>query len=239
MIKQKTVVGIVSAMPIEMEQFNVHCTNVEKVSIGKIDYHFGNIAEKRIALIVSNIGQINTAAITTQVINDINPAYLIFSGIAGATNPNLKTGDIVVGETVFSAESISLRRNRKTTRKCKFGTLPPIKFRAHPFLLKKAKKIAKKILHDVIFGVVATSDYFPIPNYLPEKFEKNTVDAIDMESVAFCQICTIFEKPYIVIRGISNHVNKNHGPEIIIKTNLIEEAAIKAASFVSKLIEEI
>jgi nucleoside phosphorylase len=75
--------------------------------------------------------------------------------------------------------------------------------------LKIAKQVAVKNKENIKVGIIGSSDYFPVPAYLPEDFENSKISAIDMESAAFHQVCDELGKPGIVIRGISNRAFEN------------------------------
>lgn len=225
--------GIVTAMPLEMNEVESYVSGKEIMEINGFNYCLGSIAEQSIVSIIGGIGQVNAALSTSALIHQFNPDYLLFSGIAGDVSTQLNMGDIVVGETVLSAELLSFQtpENKKI---CLFGEIPSFQYLADSFLLKKARLIAGNFDKTVNFGVIASSDFFPVPAHLPKTFNEQVISAIDMESAAFSQTCHRLNKPCLVVRGISNHVGESLTTLDAVDIN---KASQSAAYFINELIQ--
>ncbi|EKD92220.1 MAG: MTA/SAH nucleosidase [uncultured bacterium] len=234
-MKSISTIAVLSAIQPEFESFVHFMSNVHKKKIKGMTYYFGNIGRFNIVALVTGIGQTNSAFSTSSVVHQFDPDLLIFSGISGAINRELKVGSIVVGKTVFSAESLSLKSiTSENYRKCRHGILPDTKFSTPRFLQEKVKKLIKSSNQNVHFGTLVSSDFFPMPDYIPEKFCDNLVDSIDMESAAFYQVCKQMKKPCVAIRSISNYAEPKK--KVRLKSDLIKLSAKNAAEFSNRLI---
>ena len=228
-------IGIISAMSVEMQKFKPYLSKFGEFSIQDSPYFQGVLGGKRVVLTISDVGQINAAARTAAFILRFNPKFLFFCGIAGAVNPLLEIGTTVIGQTILAVESLSLREIHKTGG-CRYGNLPSFKFTPPPTLLNIATQVCEKATCTSKLGIIASSDYFPIPYYLPEHFENQKLDAIDMESAAFSQTCIMFNKNYIVVRGISNQINRD-SLDFKLENSAVDLASENAACFIIKFIE--
>src|SRR5262245_32466569 len=60
----------------------------------------GTLNGRRVVVGRSGAGKVNASIITTLLISYFNPAAVLFSGTAGAIDPDLRPGDVVIGRTV-------------------------------------------------------------------------------------------------------------------------------------------
>lgn len=228
-------IGVLSAMESEFKSFTPYLSNIKKKRVGNLTYHIGKIGKFRIIGLVTGVGQANSAFSTGAIVHHFDPDILLFNGIAGAINNKLNIGDVLVGKNVFSAELLSIKS--KVTgkyRKCKYGTFPDVKLSMDKCLEQHVRQLVKDRSEAVHFGTFASSDFFPIPDYIPEKFYSRTVDSIDMESAAFYQICKKMNKPCMAIRSISNYATP--GKKIKLGSDAFQLSSKNASTFSNEFI---
>lgn len=196
--------GIITAMAIEMEALLPWLSHIEQTTHNNFIFIKGNIDNKKVALCISDMGQTNTAIATMQFLYCFKPAAMIFCGIAGAVLPSLKIGDVVIGETIVPLD-IQLLHDFNKINRCQFGKLPESRFISDKSLID----VFIKANLNIRLGTIATSDYFPHPIDMPLLFEGAPILSIDMESSAFSQCCKKMNIPFVVIRAISNVINKD------------------------------
>lgn len=80
----------------------------EEGSNGELKYRIGELSGQPILLAVAGVGIRRARTGTSFVIQKFKPRIIISAGFGGALSPDLKVGDIVIGESV-----ISLRKNEK------------------------------------------------------------------------------------------------------------------------------
>ena len=94
------IIGIMGAMPDEVEQL---CALLDGVSIepyAGVEYHRGMLGDKQVVVCCAGMGKANAAATTQVLITKFGAQRIIFSGIAGNMTAKIGIGDVVVGKTV-------------------------------------------------------------------------------------------------------------------------------------------
>lgn len=93
--------------PMESEHNVIYDTLVNKKDEVHGNYHFtkGYIDNYPIVLARSMVGMVNAATATTIGIEYYQPKSIIVQGTAGAHNPNLHKGDIVLGKDIIQNNS--------------------------------------------------------------------------------------------------------------------------------------
>jgi adenosylhomocysteine nucleosidase len=230
MNQTKKRIGLISAMPIEMKNFEQAFKNSTTKFVKEQTFNIFESNFSDIITTVSLIGQVNAAFSTTLMIQEFNPDIILFFGVAGSLCESLQVGDVVIGNMIFSAEYLNTHISHI---KCIYGTFPEYKYTGDINLLSIAKSLSLQSSLNVKEGNIVSSDYFPFPQYIPKVFEGVQLNICDMESAGFHQVCRLLKKPGLVIRGISNSANSIKN--IKIKRNDIEKAARNAAEFTAEI----
>lgn len=105
---RKIDIAIIGAMSEEIETIKQNMLEVNSFSVhGKIFYE-GKLENKTFVLTQSGVGKVS-ATLSVALLNSLYPIKkLIFTGIAGAINPTLNVGDIVVANKLFQHDVDSL-----------------------------------------------------------------------------------------------------------------------------------
>ena len=98
MIVVMSKVGIIVAMEEELEQILNITNDIKEKEISGLNFKLGKIEKKNVVLVKSGVGKVNAARVTQILIDKFNVEYVINVGSAGALNPLLNIGDIVIGE---------------------------------------------------------------------------------------------------------------------------------------------
>ena len=94
------IIGIMGAMPDEVDQLCAKLGNVTVEPYGGVEYHRGTLAGKQVVVCCAGMGKANAAATTQVLITRFGAEKIIFSGIAGNMTSKIGIGDVCVGETV-------------------------------------------------------------------------------------------------------------------------------------------
>lgn len=236
-----TPIVIVSAMAKETEALRA-CAIASSCNVrSSIPYYPVTLSGFDCILITTGIGQSYTAAMTALAIHCFNPHWLIFSGIAGTPLKHIALGDVVLGNLFFSSDLMPFFESEEITP-CKSDPqdLPPTS--VDGFLIPSKNQYRGNNKSFVVHtGTVATSDQFPLAQKMPQQFNGHPISAVDMESFAFAQICTKFQKKFAVVRGISNYVDfdtSHESVDLTIKNAQIasEHAALVTADLLKALL---
>ena len=89
--------AIISAMPDEITAVVESLVEVSTQSLGRREFHAGNLQGCAVVVVFSGWGKVAAAATTTQLIASYDVTDIVFSGVAGAVQRGLSIGDVVVG----------------------------------------------------------------------------------------------------------------------------------------------
>ena len=95
------ILGIMGAMPDEVDQLCAKLENVTVEPYGGVEYHKGTLAGKQVVVCCAGMGKANAAATTQVLITKFGAEKIIFSGIAGNMTSKIGIGDVVIGKTVL------------------------------------------------------------------------------------------------------------------------------------------
>src|SRR4029453_12606706 len=123
--------SVVGVLGIEREIAPIERALQDSREIAVRGYVFrvGTLNGRQVVVGRSGVGKVNAAIIATLLIGQFNPSALLFSGTAGAIDPALRPGDVVIGGTmvqhdvgVHTSEGIK----RRGVRNAVTGDLDPL-----------------------------------------------------------------------------------------------------------------
>ena len=218
-------------------------------TIEGIPFVSGKLNGQRVVVTWAGVGKVNAAMTTTLLIEHYKPERIIFTGIAGAANPELQPGDIVIAErtahhdmgTVWP-EGLFCRGVRSRLD----GFENPVFFRADPELIRLAEHASGRASLEsiktpegerepkIMRGVVVTGDSFiASTDKCAELRKKLEADAVEMEGAAVAQLCFQREIPCLVIRSISDNADEG---AVLDKQMFYIMAAKNSASLVAEMV---
>lgn len=225
-------IGVIGAMDEEVISLKRKVEVTQQKEIAGMTFFVGTIQEKEVVLVRCGIGKVN-AAVCTQILIDLfNVEYIINTGVAGALNPVLNIGDIVVSsDTVEHDMDASAVGNPR-------GEIPRMQktyFEADAKLIEVSQKAAKKLKgnHKVYVGRIASGDQFICSMRVKEDiYTTFTAYCAEMEGAAIAHTCYLNQIPFVVIRAISDKADQSADVNF-------EEFTEVAARNASKMIESI
>ncbi len=195
--------GIIGAMDEEIVQLQ-NLMDVESTrEIGGMLFNLGKLEGKRIVLAKCGIGKVNAALCAQTLIDKFSVTKIIFTGVAGATDPALDIGDVIISSDSMyhDVDAVAFGYPRG-----QIPRLPVRAFPADPGLIVAAKKAAEEIAGSRVFiGRVLTGDQFITDK--EKALELGTeLDGIcvEMEGAGVGQTCYYYSIPYVLIRCISD-----------------------------------
>lgn len=193
-------IGVILAMENELLPYLNNPYSVEEIS-GKKFYRI-RMEEQTLILAYSGIGKVNAGYTASLLIYKYNPDYLISTGVSGGLN-RCKIFDIVVGTATCQHDFDTSPLGDE------IGLVSTVNKKFFP----TDAGISKKFQSDAVkYGIIASGDQF-VADKKRIAFIVNNFNAIccDMESGAIGQVCYMANKPYAVIRCISDNAdNKAH-----------------------------
>ena len=193
-------IGIIGAVDEEAMEIKKEIKDIKEEMISGISFFRGKFNEKEVVFVQSGIGKGNAAITATLLVEKFDVKTVIFSGVAGSLNKDLKVGDVVAGVDVIQHDVDA------TAFGYKIGQIPQMKqwaFESDKNLLEKVQNIS----HKVIFGRILTGDQFISKKDVKIKLGKDfSALCVDMESGAVAQVCSRLNVKFLIIRSISDSI---------------------------------
>ena len=187
------IIGIMGAMPDEVDQLCAKLENVTVEPYGGVEYHRGTLAGKQVVVCCAGMGKANAAATTQVLITRYGAEKIIFSGIAGNMTSKIGIGDVVIGKTVLyhDAQLDMICQN------------PPYlkEYAGDPALIAAAEKACAEAGVKALTGKIATGDLFVGDSETKAAIEaKCAPDCVEMEGAAVSQIAAKNGVPCVILR---------------------------------------
>jgi len=226
-------IAIMGAMPEEIEPLLGRVENVKKVEYANNSYYEATYQGKELVIAYSKIGKVFSSLTASTLIEKFGCSTLLFSGVAGAINPELHIGDLII------ADKLAQHDLDITVFGHPHGYVPEgaVFVESDSALRELAKKVATKNGLKLIEGTIATGDQFVASNERKE-FILSTfqADAIEMEGASVAVVCDALNVPFFILRAISDTANDDAG--IDFDEFMVGSAKI-SANFILDMVENI
>lgn len=211
-------IGIIGAMNEEVIELKTIMSDIQVENLGNLEFFKGNLLGKEVVLVEGGIGKVNASICATLMIEHFKVSKVLFTGVAGGTNPDINIGDIVIGvdqiEHDFNATAFGYA----------LGQIPRMDtyiFEADKELVELAYSVAveKFGASKVRKGRIVSGDEF-VASAEKIKWLRDTfnADCTEMEGASVAHVCHVFKMPFLIIRAISdkaNHDAKVDFPEFV------------------------
>lgn len=226
-------IGILGAMDVEVQAIKNKMHNIEEINYLDSIFYKGNIKEKEIVLCKSGVGKVNAAIITTILLYHFDIDFVINIGTAGGMIPSQETLDIVISDRVIQHDfDTSYLDGPEGLGIC---------CQSDKGLGEKVKNAFDKnhIEANIYFGDIISGDKFVGDNDLIKDLRGKFPQAIacEMEAGAVGQACEKFSTPFVVIRSLSDIVDKDNSENDFLKN--VEITSKRSADMVESFIENL
>jgi adenosylhomocysteine nucleosidase len=239
-------------MTVDVEARGQQLTDREERTVQGVRFTTGSLKGKRVVLTHSGIGKVNAAMAATLLVEHFQPAHLVFTGVAGGVNPDLRPGDVVIGvRTAYHDYGAWTPEGFRAGRTADpfTGKPNPLFFPADPGLLGAAEEVASDLKLSpvrtgqevrtprVVPGVIVTGDAFVASPAKKAALRKEfDADATEMEGAAVAQICWQRRVPCLILRSLSDGAG-TEAPEDerLFEKTAAQNAALLVTGMVSRL----
>lgn len=223
--------GIIGAMPQEISKLleNIEVTANHKFA--KREFIEGTLNGVEVVLALSRVGKTSSAITTTLLITKFNVDQVIFTGVAGAIDPELNIGDIVIGNSFVHHDMDA----SPIYPKFEIPLLGISTFSADKLLVNKLEHSAIKFTQDIdshidksdleefgsstpkiVTGSIVSGDQFIKSKEQAEAITSSlshlglpTLRCTEMEGASVAQTCYELDVPVSIVRVISDKSNEN------------------------------
>lgn len=192
-------IAVISAMRKELDLMLPMLRDVTEYNADGLKIWEGEIGGHEIVLTQCGIGKVNAAINTYKVLTRFNPNLLINTGVAGGTSLRTEIGDVLVADYVAYHDVW-----------CGPGTEPGQADGFDVFMQCDSRiiDIAYQELsgNRLQVGLICSGDKFISEKYEVDEILKIFPEAIavDMESAAIAQVCSMKNTKFNIIRVISD-----------------------------------
>lgn len=196
-------IGLIVAMEKELRLLLPHIEGLSSKLCGTTTIYHGTIADKQICVIKCGVGKVNAAIRCDELIRAFTPDLIINTGVAGGADVSMHVLDLLVASGVAYHDVW-----------CGPGTEPGAASGFERILSPSEElvQLAKDVMGDntgidrLKTGLLCSGDIFVsrVEEVNRIKWLYPNAVAVDMESGAIAQVCTMRGVPFGVIRVISD-----------------------------------
>lgn len=226
-------IGIIGAMRAETELFLADLNGRSQVERGGAALDFGQLRGHDVVIAECGVGKVNAAMLAALLVSE-GVHSVIFSGVAGALDPSLRVGDIVIS-TDCVQHDVDVRALGYPP-----GQVPgeTFQWRADS-RLRETARAACEVLADVAVmeGRILSGDQFVAdPDHAARLHAEFGGACVEMEGAAVAQVCARAGVPFLVIRSMSDTADHTASPDFRAFTEL---AAGQSRAVVLGLLERL
>jgi adenosylhomocysteine nucleosidase len=218
-------IGILVPMPEEIELLLSEMKVTKIVTLGRRDFHLGELCGKSCVVALSRIGKVASSVTAATMILEFGVSHVILTGAAGAIHPNLQIGDMIVAtETIqhdldcsplfprFEAPLLGISRfpcDGNLMKLALQGFQELVVDGIPNFLSKESIAMFSLTNIRIYEGLIGSGDQF-IGSKIQSEIISTTIPdvlCVEMEAGAVGQVCYEYNVPYIVLRTISDLAN--------------------------------
>ena len=225
--------AIMGAMEEEIEPLLAYFNEVKITEYADNKYYEVNYKGLDIVIAYSKIGKVFASLTATTMIEKFGCDTLLFSGVAGAINPDLKIGDLII------ADKLCQHDLDITAFGHPHGYVPG----GNVFVetSKELRDVATQVANEndlkVIVGTIATGDQFvhstERKNFIESTFK---ADALEMEGASVAVVCDALDIPFFVLRAISDSADMDAGFDF---DEFLKSSAVNSANYLIKIVEKL
>lgn len=203
-------IGIIGAMEEEVELLGNAMASTRATRRGGFTFLSGVLDGKEVVLLRCGIGKVNAAVGCALLIDRFSPDLVINTGSAGGLAGGLSVGDVVIARSLIHHDV------DVTAFDYAPGQVPgqPERFEVRPALLGLAESSIEALKSRGVLpsslrhlrGTIGSGDIFVHEGAAVASIRERFPDlsAVEMESAAIAQTCSLFEVDVLVIRALSD-----------------------------------
>ena len=243
---------ILGALPQESELVERAVTGKKRGQLSGFPYLTGRLHGRRVIVAVTGIGKTCATLLTTLMVEKFQPREVLMTGTASRINPEIRNGDVIVGEITCNHDLGSFAQSDVMEYFAAEGPLGDhmaIVFPGDRRLLAAARRAIRTHVPEtasqhtpayapaVRLGRITSGDQFGITEARIADIRRQlNPDLMEMESGSVAQVCWYLRTPFLCIRSGSNRTQNS--PDNDYRT-LSPFASRQAALFTVALVKEL
>lgn len=226
--------GLISAMKVEMDLIAAALENGKTERIGTIEFQSGPLWGHEAVLCVCGPGKVNAALCTQAMIQRYHPEAVLNLGVAGSVSDKVSIGGVVVGTYAVQHDMDTSPLGDPP------GYISGINLIRLPLdnLMQDKLRRALSALPDIkgAFGGIATGDQF-LHSAEHRIRVREQFDALccEMEGGAVAHVCHVNSVPCAIVRAISDNADGGSDMDFL---KFVNHAAENSVRLVKRFMQE-
>lgn len=238
--------GILGAHLAEVNPI-VNALAAREVSMGMGKrFALGTISGHSLVVTTSGVGKARTAARCQFLLDNYNIARIIFTGVAGALNPDLKPGDTIVSRYIIEHDfklGVDADQTLFQSDCAEHSISRPI-YEADPMLIEAALAAGERLGGEgrICAGTILSGDEAILQHSRKQQLRQAFGgDCVEMEGAAMAAVCQLNSTsatkriPFVAIRTMSDMADEDAADTF---NHWFRQAAERSASLVIEMLKE-
>ena len=203
--------GIIAALQYEEELFRDNLSDVKMITLLNKPAYTGILGSNEVIVMQCGMGKVSAGICAQAMIDLYHPDFIINTGCAGALDPTLKVGDVVISDSVVEWD-LDLREIGLPLGY--IDALGCIEMKASKALADRIMDAKPKGIH-VLRGTIASGDQFVSKDEQRKTIRDNFPGALcaEMEGAAVGHVCLQNGTPFCIIRAMSDTADGGSGTD--------------------------
>jgi len=247
-------IGIMAAMPEEIDRLVAEMgPAAETISAGMRTYHRGRLWGTPAVLVFSRWGKVSAATTSTHLISDLKVTRILFSGVAGAVDPDLRIGDVVIAKELYQHDMDA----RPLFQRHEIPLLNMMAFPTNIELREALTRASRRFLMDqinseipepvrtrfkiispkaIVKDIASGDKFFASKKEISALRDRMPVACVEMEGAAVAQVCYEHSVPLGVIRTVSDAADE--GAPIEFSAFVREVASVYSHGIIKNFLQD-
>ncbi len=207
--------GLMGALPEEIHTLQQHLKLDDTKIIAGRTYYYGacpTAPHIQIILTMARVGKVAAASTATTLLQHFAVDEILFTGVAGSAHDSVRIGDVVIARDLWQHDLDATPIFKPFEIPYLNRTFLSADTLLRDLLTTAATNTLKELAPEasVHFGDIVSGDQFVTARDIRNDIVRRipSARAIEMEGAAVAQVCFEHEKPFAVIRTISDDADE-------------------------------
>ena len=195
--------GIIGAMPVEVEEIVINIENKKNVKNGGFIFYTGKIGGVSVVVAQCGIGKVNAALCVSAMAHMFNISEIVNIGVAGSIDRRLRIYDVVISDTLIQHDYETSRVGDE------IGFVSGVNIRDFTADVKMKQGLldaCRNLDINCYDGLMVSGDQFSADYHEYYRIIEHFKSAlcVDMESAAIAHACAVLNIPFCAVRAVSD-----------------------------------
>ena len=245
-------IGLICAIPQELAHLRNALEHAWSEDLAHVRFDKGGLDGREVVLAGAGIGKVNTALVATLLADRFRCRAIVFSGVAGGLDPDLRIGDVVIADRTLQHDAGVIEDERLHTYQAGhvpcFNPTDRLGYPVDPDLLARVGERLEGFAlpplskaaggHDqpprIAYGTILSGDQYLHCETTRDRLHRELGGrVIEMEGGALGQVCEAFGIPWLDIRALSDLAGRDSRFDFMA---FVDEVAASSANILRQIL---